>query len=94
MPGSHSCNFNKRTSRPLNRINSSHNKWAGPSHSQAVIAHLFEEFIMNSFRINLGLSALNVFEPALEHAFLGMLTLGAYWLILLWMFRNKIFIRI
>ena len=49
---------------------------------------------MNSFRINLGLSALNVFGPALEHAFLGMLTLGAYWLILLWMFRNKIFIRI
>jgi len=59
-----------------------------------LIAHLFEDFIQSSFRINLGTAALNVFGPALEPPILGALTLVTYWLILFWMFRNKIFIRI
>jgi heparan-alpha-glucosaminide N-acetyltransferase len=59
-----------------------------------LIAHLFEEFAQSSFRINLGSTALDLFGPALQPLFLGMLTLGVYWLILFWMFRNKIFIRI
>jgi heparan-alpha-glucosaminide N-acetyltransferase len=59
-----------------------------------LIAHLFEEFVMSSFRINFGPSVLNVFGPALEPTLLGALILGVYWLILLWMFRNKVFIRI
>jgi len=59
-----------------------------------LIAHLFEDFIQSSFRINLGTATLNVFGPALEPFILGALTLVTYWLILLWMFRNKIFIRI
>jgi len=59
-----------------------------------LIAHLFENFIQSSFRINLGTAALNVFGPALEPLILGALTLIIYWLILFWMFRNKIFIRI
>lgn len=59
-----------------------------------LIAHLFEDFTLSSFRINLGASALNIFGSALEPTFLGALTFGVYWLILFWMFRNKIFIRI
>jgi heparan-alpha-glucosaminide N-acetyltransferase len=59
-----------------------------------LIAHLFEDFVQRSFRINLGASALNLFGPALEPVLLGTLTLGVYWLILFWMFRNKVFIRI
>jgi heparan-alpha-glucosaminide N-acetyltransferase len=59
-----------------------------------LIAHLFEGFVQSSFRINLGESALNLFGSALEPVLLGALTLGVYWLILFWMFRNKIFIRI
>lgn len=59
-----------------------------------LIADLFGGFIQSSFRIHLGPSALNLFGPALEPILLGVLTLGVYWLILFWMFRNKIFLRI
>jgi len=59
-----------------------------------VIAHLFEDFTQNSFRINLGASALNFLGPGLEPLVLGILTLAVYWLMLFWMYRNKIFIRI
>jgi heparan-alpha-glucosaminide N-acetyltransferase len=59
-----------------------------------LIAHLFEDFVQSSFRINLGASALNLFGPSLEPLLLGALTLGVYWFILFWMFRNKVFIRI
>jgi len=59
-----------------------------------LMAHLFEDFIQSSFRINLGMSALNLFGTALEPVTLGLLTLAVYWLILHWMFRNKIFLRI
>ena len=59
-----------------------------------LIAHLCEEFVESSFRINLGLRALNVFGAALEPLVLGALTLGVYWLMLFWMYRKKIYIRI
>ena len=59
-----------------------------------LMSYLLEHFIENSFRINLGASALNVFGSALEPVVLGGLTLGIYWLILFWMFRNKVFVRI
>jgi heparan-alpha-glucosaminide N-acetyltransferase len=59
-----------------------------------LIAHLFEDFVQSSFRINLGASALKVFGPSLEPLTLGVLTLVTYWLILYWMFRKKIFLRI
>jgi len=59
-----------------------------------LIAHLCEDFVQSSFRINLGMRALNVFGAGLEPLVLGTLTLGAYWLMLFWMYRKKIFIRI
>ena len=59
-----------------------------------LIAHLFEDFILSSFRIHLGMRFLNVFGTALEPVFIGALALATYWLILHWMFRNKIFLRI
>jgi predicted acyltransferase len=59
-----------------------------------LMAHLFEDFILSSFRIHLGMRVLNVFGTALEPVFIGALTLAVYWLILHWMFRNKIFLRI
>ncbi len=59
-----------------------------------LIAHLFEDFIESSFRIHLGMPMLNIFGTALEPVVLGALTLGTYWLILFWMYRNKIFLRI
>ena len=59
-----------------------------------LIAHLFEEFIQSSFRIHLGASVLNLLGPALEPLLLGALTLISYWLILYWMFKKRIFVRI
>jgi len=59
-----------------------------------LIAHLCEDFVESSFRINLGSSALNILGPALEPTLLGALTLAVYWLMLFWMYRKKIFIRI
>jgi len=59
-----------------------------------LIAHWCEDFVERSFRINLGASALNIFGQAVEPTVLGALTLGVFWLILYWMYRNKIFIRI
>jgi predicted acyltransferase len=51
-------------------------------------------FIQNSFRIHLRSSVFNVFGSALEPFFFGTLVLSTYWLILFWMYRKKIFIRI
>jgi heparan-alpha-glucosaminide N-acetyltransferase len=59
-----------------------------------LMAYLFENFIISSFRIHLGMRVLNVFGTTLEPVFVGALTLVVYWLILHWMFRNKIFLRI
>jgi predicted acyltransferase len=58
------------------------------------IAHLCENFVESSFRINLGMRALNIIGTAVEPTVLGALTLGVYWLLLFWMYRKKLFIRI
>jgi heparan-alpha-glucosaminide N-acetyltransferase len=59
-----------------------------------MIAHLWEEFIQNSFKIHLGMNVLNGLGVSLEPLVLGSLTLLAYWLILYWMYKKKVFIRI
>lgn len=59
-----------------------------------LIAHLWEEFIEQSFRIHLGTRFLHMFGAGLEPFFLGVLTMAAYWVILWWMWRKRIFIRI
>jgi heparan-alpha-glucosaminide N-acetyltransferase len=59
-----------------------------------LIAHLWEEFVQNTFRIHLGPRVLNAFGTAVEPLVLGSLTLMAYWLVLFWMYRRKLFLRI
>jgi predicted acyltransferase len=59
-----------------------------------LMAHLWEEFLQSSFRIHLGQNFLNMFGPSLEPFFLGVLTMLAYWGILYWMYRKKIFVKI
>jgi hypothetical protein len=59
-----------------------------------VIAELSRNFVGNSLRINLGMGVLNWFGSGLEPTFLGALTLLVYWLVLYWMFKKKIFVRI
>ena len=58
------------------------------------VAELGREFVESSFRIHLGMRVLNAFGTALEPLVLGALTLLTYWLVLLWMYRRKIFLRI
>jgi heparan-alpha-glucosaminide N-acetyltransferase len=58
------------------------------------IAHLCEDFVESSLRINLGMRVLNIFGSAVEPTVLGALTLGVYWLFLYWMYRKRLFIRI
>jgi predicted acyltransferase len=76
-------------------------KWAFPlvvigmnSIAAYLIAHLFERFIMDSFRIHLGQYAFQVFGPALEPLMRGAAVLLTYWLILFWMYRRKLFLRV
>lgn len=59
-----------------------------------LIAHLWEEFIQNSFKIHLGMKVLNILGSSIEPLFMGSLTLVAYWLILYWLYKKKIFIKI
>jgi predicted acyltransferase len=67
-------------------------RWAFPllviganSIAAYLIAHLFEEFFLSSFRIHIGAW----FTP-----FHGAATLLGYWLILHWMYRRKLFLKI
>ena len=59
-----------------------------------LMAHLFESFIISSFRINLGPNAFRFLGPGLEPFLLGWAVLLTYWLLLFWMYRRKIFLRI
>lgn len=76
-------------------------RWAFPlvvvgmnSIAAYLIAHLWENFIISSFHINLGYRVFQIFGSALEPLMLGIAVMLAYWFILFWMYRNKIFLRI
>ncbi len=76
-------------------------KWAFPlvviglnSIGAYLLAHLLEPFIVESFRIHLGRSIFASFGVALEPLVRGIVVLTVYGLILLWMYRRKVFLRI
>lgn len=78
-----------------------HRKWAFPlvvigmnSIAAYLIAHLFEDFIYSSYRINLGDRIFHVLGDGLYPLVLGAVVLATYWLILLWMYRHKLFLKI
>jgi predicted acyltransferase len=78
-----------------------HKKWAFPlvvigmnSIAAYLIAHLFEDFIVSSFRINHGPHFFQFFGKGLEPLMGGAAVLFSYWLILLWMYRRKLFLKI
>jgi heparan-alpha-glucosaminide N-acetyltransferase len=58
------------------------------------MAHLFENFIASSLKTHLGEHAFAFAGPTFEHLLLGAAMLAVFWLILFWMFRQKIFLRI
>jgi heparan-alpha-glucosaminide N-acetyltransferase len=59
-----------------------------------LIAHLWEDFIINSFHTHTGLRPFAVLGPGLQPLLLGIAVMLTYWLVLYWMYRRKIFLRI
>lgn len=58
------------------------------------LVHLIEDFIIHTFYIHLGHQPFQLFGQAYEVLLVGLTTLLMYWLLLWWMYRRKIFIRI
>jgi predicted acyltransferase len=76
-------------------------KWAFPlvvvgmnSIAAYLLVHLCEDFFINNLHINLGHNIFQVFGLGLEPLMLGIAVMLTYWLILYWMYRRKIFLRI
>jgi heparan-alpha-glucosaminide N-acetyltransferase len=76
-------------------------RWAFPlvvigmnSIAAYLIAHLFEDFFEHSFLTHLGPGFFNVFGTGLQPFLLGLAILLSYWLILYWMYKRKLFLRI
>jgi heparan-alpha-glucosaminide N-acetyltransferase len=76
-------------------------KWAFPlvvigvnSIAAYMIAHLLPDFLISTFRIHLGRSAFAFAGIELQPLFEGLAVLLVCWLILLWMYRKKLFLRI
>jgi predicted acyltransferase len=78
-----------------------HRKWALPlvvvgMNSIAIycLVHLIDRFIMDSLFIHLGHSPFQFLGAAYEPLLAGIVTMSIFYLILRWMFRRKLFIRI
>lgn len=76
-------------------------KWAFPlvvvglnSIAAYLIAHLCEDFVANSFRINLGDRPFQILGSGLEPLLFGAAMLLVYWLMLFWMYRHKVLLKI
>ena len=76
-------------------------KWAFPlivigmnSMAAYLIAHLTPEFIFSTFRIHFGANDFAFGSLGLQPFFEGAAVLGVFWLMLYWMYKRKIFLRI
>lgn len=76
-------------------------KWAYPlvvigmnSIAAYCMAHFFEEFFSSSFRINLGPHFFAFLGAGLEPLLHGAAILACYWLLLFWMYRRRLFLKI
>jgi predicted acyltransferase len=76
-------------------------KWAFPlvvigtnSIAAYLIAHLMEGFLASSLRIHLGANFFRFAGAGLEPFFRGAAILLGYMLVLLWMYRRRVFLKI
>ncbi len=76
-------------------------KWAFPlvvigmnSIAAYLMAHLFERFIADSFRIHLGQDIFRILGAGPAPLVRGLAVLAVYWLMLFWMYRRKLFLRV
>jgi heparan-alpha-glucosaminide N-acetyltransferase len=59
-----------------------------------VMAHLFEDFIDRAFRTHLGQNVFEKWGEPYEPLIAGAAVLAVYWLILFWMDRRKIYLKV
>jgi predicted acyltransferase len=59
-----------------------------------LIAHLFRGFIAKNLTTHLGTDVFRTFGPAFEPLLHGAVTLAIMWLILWWMWRRRLFLKI
>ena len=78
-----------------------HRKWAFPllvigmnSIAAYCISFLWPRFIMDSLRIHLGPHFFEWFGKGVEPVVRGTVVLCIYWLVLYWMYRRKLFLRV
>jgi heparan-alpha-glucosaminide N-acetyltransferase len=76
-------------------------RWAFPlvvvgmnSIAAYLIDHLWGDFIAANLHINLGYSIFRLLGAGLEPLVFGMTVLTIFWLVLYWMYRRKLFLRI
>ena len=76
-------------------------RWAFPlvvvgmnSIAAYLMAHLWEDFIVSSLHIHLGDQVFRIFGAGLEPFMVGVAVMTIYWLLLYWMYRRKLFLRI
>jgi predicted acyltransferase len=58
------------------------------------MAHLMEDFVAGNLLTHLGQNAFKILGPVYEPLVRGVMVLLVFWLILLWLYRRKIFLRI
>jgi heparan-alpha-glucosaminide N-acetyltransferase len=58
-----------------------------------VTAHLIDDFVVSSFKTHFGENVFNYWKPY-DTLASGITLLLVYWLILFWMYRRKVFVRI
>ncbi len=78
-----------------------HRRWAFPlivvganSIAAYLLVHLCEDSIVNNLHIHLGHRPFLILGPGLEPFLFGLTVMAIYWLILYWLYRRKIFLRI
>jgi predicted acyltransferase len=76
-------------------------KWAFPllvigmnSIAAYLIAHLFDAFLYSSLNIHLGEHFFAFLGAGFEPLLQGAAVLAMFWLMLLWMYNRKLFLRI
>ena len=59
-----------------------------------VLVHIATEYVMEAFVIHAGTAPFGVFGEAFAPVLLGAAALAVFWLIISWMYRNRVFVRI
>ncbi len=59
-----------------------------------VLVHVATDYVTRSLLIHFGAGPFNVFGAVFAPVFLGACTLALFWLILHWMYRNRVLVRI